>query len=540
MTTPGYGAGGAGGGGQVTLVGFDSDPAAPVTINAGGPGQPSYVAQGATTTVASAGQNGITDASSSPGRGGASGNGHLGSASGGGGAGAAPDNSYNGGAGQIVSGIAGAGSLFSGDTSCYGGGGASGLPGTPVGVATCGGGSAVEGAGVIDLLAATPNSGGGGAGGGLSTVDSSLRTGASGLVVLRWTIEDVTVSFDRNGYGAGVAPQTFRKGGTAAKPSDPMAAGFVFNGWYTDPTLATPVDFTLPVTASTTFYASWTAIAPVTVTFDTNGRGGSNSTQAVVPGGTATPPVLTEPGYLFDGWFTDAALTTPANFATAITAVTTFYAKWSAVAPATVTVSFNGNGHGAGVAPQTFPKGGTATKPADPTAAGFVFDGWFTDAALTVPADFSAPVSASTTFYAKWSAVAPATVTVSFNGNGHGASVAPVTVAVGGTVAKPADPTAAGFVFDGWFTDAALTVPADFTAPVSASTTFYAKWSAVVKPTPTPTPKPSVAPVPPKTEGPLAKTGAVIDPSAASLALAAIGLGAGLLAVRARRARKTV
>jgi uncharacterized repeat protein (TIGR02543 family) len=31
-------------------------------------------------------------------------------------------------------------------------------------------------------------------------------------------------------------------------------------------------------------------------------------------------------------------------------------------------------------------------------------------------------------------------------------------------------------VFGGWYTDAALTTPASFTTPLSASMTFYAKW----------------------------------------------------------------
>jgi uncharacterized repeat protein (TIGR02543 family) len=287
----------------------------------------------------------------------------------------------------------------------------------------------------------------------------------------------VTVAFDGNGHGAAVAPQSFVSGGTVSKPSNPSAAGFVFNGWFSDAALTTPVDFAAAVTASTTYFASWSAVVP---------------------------------------------------------------------AVETVTVSFNTGGHGGGIAPQSFDKGDQAVKPANPTADGFVFDGWFTDAALTKSADFSAPVTASTTFYAKWSAVAAETVTITFNIGGHGSGITPQSFVVGGTVAQPADPTADGFIFNGWFTDAALTKRADFSAPITEATTFYASWSAVATPTPTPTPsptpipttKPSVAPVPPKADAPLAKTGATLDPSAASLALAALGLGAGLLALRARRVRK--
>lgn len=51
----------------------------------------------------------------------------------------------------------------------------------------------------------------------------------------------------------------------------------------------------------------------------------------------------------------------------------------------------------------------------------------------------------------------------------------------GKTVAKPADPAKAGFVFAGWFTDEALTSAHDFDAPVTGDVTLYAKWAAVHK-----------------------------------------------------------
>ena len=68
------------------------------------------------------------------------------------------------------------------------------------------------------------------------------------------------------------------------------------------------------------------------------------------------------------------------------------------------------------------------------------------------------------------------TVTLAFVADGHGATVPTENVVVGTAPTKPADPTASGYAFKGWFTDSALTTPADFTAPLTAATTFYAKW----------------------------------------------------------------
>lgn len=59
-----------------------------------------------------------------------------------------------------------------------------------------------------------------------------------------------------------------------------------------------------------------------------------------------------------------------------------------------------------------------------------------------------------------------------------GGETAPVTRAayVEGTVATPEGIVRAGFVLDGWFTDAACTRPYDFASPVTANLTLYAGW----------------------------------------------------------------
>jgi len=72
--------------------------------------------------------------------------------------------------------------------------------------------------------------------------------------------------------------------------------------------------------------------------------------------------------------------------------------------PATVThnVIFKANRHGTSPTTQSIMHGKTATKPADPTADGYTFGGWYKDEACTQAYDFSTPVTADTTLYAKW------------------------------------------------------------------------------------------------------------------------------------------
>ena len=66
--------------------------------------------------------------------------------------------------------------------------------------------------------------------------------------------------------------------------------------------------------------------------------------------------------------------------------------------------------------------------------------------------------------------------TVTFDAKG-GTPAANQYVSAGGLIYKPADPTKSGYVFTGWYTDAALTSKWDFTQAVTASVTLYAGWA---------------------------------------------------------------
>lgn len=66
-----------------------------------------------------------------------------------------------------------------------------------------------------------------------------------------------------------------------------------------------------------------------------------------------------------------------------------------------VTVSFDTDG-GTSIPAQTIRSGAKATKPADPTKAGYTFAGWYKEDTFTTVFDFTAAVSANTTVYAKF------------------------------------------------------------------------------------------------------------------------------------------
>lgn len=91
------------------------------------------------------------------------------------------------------------------------------------------------------------------------------------------------------------------------------------------------------------------------------------------------------------------------------------------------------------------------------------------------------------TLYSLWVTGAPNTelviyehidyYTVSFDMNGNGKAPADQKVVGGDTAAKPADPSAEGYTFGGWYADAACKTVFDFNSAINADTTVYAKWT---------------------------------------------------------------
>ncbi len=67
--------------------------------------------------------------------------------------------------------------------------------------------------------------------------------------------------------------------------------------------------------------------------------------------------------------------------------------------------------------------------------------------------------------------------TAAFDTNGKGSAPAALSVLAGGKLTAPAAPTAAGYRFDGWYTDADCTKAFDFDTPLSGDLTLFAKWT---------------------------------------------------------------
>ncbi len=123
-----------------------------------------------------------------------------------------------------------------------------------------------------------------------------------------------------------------------------------------------------------------------------------------------TLPELTESGWAHQGWRASIDVTVDAAVLTAGELIETgktasfgadveFTAVWAEV----YAVTFNMHDHGDAIDPQAIVDGGKVTKPADPSASGWIFGGWYKEPAYTNAWDFANDkVTAATELHAKW------------------------------------------------------------------------------------------------------------------------------------------
>lgn len=304
---------------------------------------------------------------------------------------------------------------------------------------------------------------------------------------------EYTVSFDQNLAGVTVTglpqDQTIAENNTVVQPPAPSAVGYTFGGWYKDVACTNGYVFTDQVTESFTLYAKWTLITH-TVKFDLQDASITPTIpdQTVTYGATVTKPSRPttdeKVGYTFGGWYKERTCATEFKFANdptpdTVTKDITLYAKWSINQ---YTVTFHNNGHGVQPPAQKVNHGETAKNPGDLVEQGWKFVRWYyLDATSNTRKtyNFSRPVTGDINLYAGW--IQQHTVT--FNMNGHGKVIKPVTVDHGGTVSVPNPaPTAEGYAFGGWYQDANFKIPFDFDQKqIKKNTTIHAKWTANVK-----------------------------------------------------------
>ncbi|MEI6874436.1 MAG: InlB B-repeat-containing protein [Spirochaetota bacterium] len=313
----------------------------------------------------------------------------------------------------------------------------------------------------------------------------TLYSAAGGT--FEFVLNPIYLSYDGNGKDSGEVPADttgYVTGDivTVMAAADLAKVNHLFVGWNSASdgtgTLYAPGSTLTMGSTSIVLYAKWSS--DPSVTFDKNdaGASGTMSPQTITLNSKAnlTANGFTKTGWSFAGWATtpdgDVAYADGASFSISAANVT-LYAKWTSNSYA---VTFDSQG-GSAVADASAAYGAKLTAPTDPTKAGYLFAGWYTDTAGTTAWIFSTDtITAATTLYAKWSLNSYA---VTFDSQG-GSAVASLNSSSGATIAAPTAPTLAGKNFAGWYKDAACTLACDFTNDkVTANTTLYALWTTI-------------------------------------------------------------
>ena len=291
---------------------------------------------------------------------------------------------------------------------------------------------------------------------------------------------EYTVTFDTDGAGE-IPSQVVKEGAKVIKPENPTKEGYTLEGWYLDGEKWSFITGT--VSKSITLTAKWVEkaeeepeveepkVKEYTVSFETDSTVKIPS-QTVEEGKTVTRP--TDPakeGYDFIGWF---AGNREWSFDTdTVTSNVVLIAMWVEDSTPRYTVTFDTDGAG-NLPQQTILFGNKVTRPATPVKSGYTFDGWYLgDKQWIFELD---TVTSNITLTAKWALIEEESgeYTVTFDTAGAGA-IPSQTVAAGGLVTRPENPTKSGYTFSGWFLGS--NVWSFSTDTVNSNITLKAKWT---------------------------------------------------------------
>jgi uncharacterized repeat protein (TIGR02543 family) len=221
-------------------------------------------------------------------------------------------------------------------------------------------------------------------------------------------------------------------------------------------------------------------VSVYTVSFEANGGSPAPQNQTISQGGKVTEPAsMTQPGYGFGGWYKEAAFSNLWNFdSDIVTDNITLYAKWD-YNYYNCYVSFEANGGSPAPQNQTISQGGKVTEPATMTKAGYGFAGWYKEETFINLWNFDNDTVTynNTTLYAKWDSNYH---TVSFVTNGGNPVPQQQNIVHGYKASKPQDMIKGGYIFEGWYKEAAFTNLWNFNSDnVTTNIVLYAKWGYI-------------------------------------------------------------
>ena len=300
------------------------------------------------------------------------------------------------------------------------------------------------------------------------------------MIVLLFSTEKYTVTFNANGGTVSPTSKTVTYGSKYGDLPTPTRTGYTFNGWYTAASGGSKVTSSTTVTTASnhTLYAHWTP-NQYTVTFDANDGSGWTTSQKVTYDSTyGTLPTRTRTGYTFNGWYTAKTGGTKITSSSKVTTAKnhTLYAQWTANKYA---ITFNANGGSVETASMIVTYDSAYGTLPTPTRTGYKFTGWYTakTGGTKITSSTKVTTASNHTLYAQWT---PRTYTVSFSPNGGSMDTTSIQVTYGSTYGTLPTPTKTGYTFDGWYTAATSGTKITSSTKVTTASNhrLYAHWTA--------------------------------------------------------------
>ena len=283
--------------------------------------------------------------------------------------------------------------------------------------------------------------------------------------------------------GLGALPESYCSKYDSVHVNDCATTSY-FTGWALNPGTSFPDTLDLKDISATdglVLYAVWDTVETYTVTYNANQHGRTTVDYVRVGAGdTVTTPIdpIADDGYEFDGWFTDAEGENPYDFASKIKESIVLYAKW-ALQRFDITYVMN-EGTDTGDNPSSYTIDTSFALKAPTDIEGYVFEGWFYDAAFTNKAtQVIQGTTGDKTFYGKWTKKTYRIMYLADN-DSYG-SISNQFVAHGSTITLESAGIfrRAGYEQDGWSTTMGGAKEYELGASVTvvAPVTLYPTWS---------------------------------------------------------------
>lgn len=235
--------------------------------------------------------------------------------------------------------------------------------------------------------------------------DSGKYTRAVSQVFETEVMADHAISYELNGgTNSSENPVVFSTGSGIIALQPAVKEGAEFTGWYRDKELKNKVETinTAEETKDITLYAGWDNTI-YKISYELNG--GKNNRANPKTYDVDTEVILKEPsreGYLFGGWYEDAAQTKPVSgIEKGSTGDRQFYAKWGDAVSYTISYELDGGSNNPDN-PEFYTAQDTVALK-DPTKENYTFGGWYTDPGFTNRVkEISQGTTGNKTFFAKW------------------------------------------------------------------------------------------------------------------------------------------